>query len=58
MEKKFSVYGCLSCCKWTIVENGNHHPWCSCGYDQFDWASGYTDLTKEEAGKIAEKENR
>lgn len=55
---KFSVYRCLGCSKWNVVEKGNHHPWCSCGYDQFDWADGYEDLTLEEAEKISDKENK
>jgi hypothetical protein len=56
--KKFDVYRCLACAKWKIVEKGNHHPWCGCGYDQFDWAEGHTDLTLEEAEKILEKEDK
>lgn len=55
--KKFSVYRCLSCGHLVKVEDGNYHPWClCCMYDQFDWATGYNDITEEEADRIIEKD--
>ena len=53
-----SLYPCCSCGKLVIVEKGNHHPWClRCMDDEFDWASGHHDITREEAEKIREQEN-
>jgi orotidine-5'-phosphate decarboxylase len=47
-----SLYPCPACGKHTIVQKGNHHPWCSCGYDQFDWARGHQDITRAEAERL------
>lgn len=32
-----SYYRCLDCGSWPFVKKGNHHPWCGCGSDRFDW---------------------
>lgn len=51
-----NLYRCLSCAKWTVSETGNFHPWCSCGYDQFDWGGGYENITREEAERIRKED--
>lgn len=28
---------CMACCTWKKIEPGNHHPWCGCGCDIFQW---------------------
>ncbi len=47
----------LWCGRWTICEKGNHHPWCSCGYDQFDWSGPYQDITREAAEWLIRREH-
>lgn len=29
---------CMDCGRWKLLQKGNHHPWCVCGSDIFDWA--------------------
>lgn len=49
---KYAVYPCSDCCKAVKVMNGNHHPWCSCGSDEFDWSEGVHNLTEAEANEV------
>jgi hypothetical protein len=30
---------CTNCGEEKKIERGNHHPWCFCGSDSFDWAN-------------------
>ena len=30
---------CSDCGSWKKMIPGNHHPWCSCGSDRFDWGN-------------------
>ena len=32
-------YTCNHCGEETLVQSGNHHPWCACGSDDFDWGN-------------------
>lgn len=32
-------YTCNHCGEETLVQSGNHHPWCACGSDNFDWGN-------------------
>ena len=32
-------YTCNHCGAEKLVQNGNHHPWCACGSDNFDWGN-------------------
>lgn len=53
-----SVYRCSSCGRLRLVEKGNHHPWClRCMDDQFDWADGHQDITREEAEKLIDADD-
>ena len=53
-----SLYRCLSCGKLRICEKGNFHPWCLfCVNDQFDWATGIKDITREKSEQIMKEEN-
>jgi orotidine-5'-phosphate decarboxylase len=53
-----SVYRCNDCSCLNIVVKGNHHPWCSCGSDDFDWTSEHQNITREKAEKIVEEDDR
>jgi endogenous inhibitor of DNA gyrase (YacG/DUF329 family) len=56
MSDTVSVYPCCNCGKMVIVEKGNYHPYCSrCMDDQFDWNSGYHDISRKEAEEIKER---
>ena len=33
-------YTCNHCGAEKLVQSGNHHPWCACGSDNFDWCNG------------------
>lgn len=33
------LVNCTSCGEEKKVERGNHHPWCFCGSDSFDWGN-------------------
>jgi hypothetical protein len=35
---------CTHCGAEKKIEMGNHHPWCFCGSDSFDWANSRDDL--------------
>jgi hypothetical protein len=53
-----SLYRCLSCGQYRICEYGNHHPWClRCMDDQFDWSSGYENMTREASEKLQDTLN-
>jgi endogenous inhibitor of DNA gyrase (YacG/DUF329 family) len=56
--EKFSIYPCSWCSKWKVVERDNHHPYCSCGSDFFEWADGEYDLPWATADDLAEERNR
>jgi hypothetical protein len=30
---------CKHCGKEKLIQRGNHHPWCACGSDEFDWGN-------------------
>jgi len=48
------VVQCLDCGAHKTVQKGNHHPWCACGSDRFDWTRPVSDPDAPEAAAQAE----
>jgi endogenous inhibitor of DNA gyrase (YacG/DUF329 family) len=47
-----NVARCGGCGRYVTYDPGNFHPYCSCGYDQFDWNDGLKGVTREEAKRF------
>lgn len=58
VDDRVSLYRCYSCGKFRICEKGNHHPWClTCMDDEFDYAAGIEDITRQEAERILDEDS-
>lgn len=51
------IHRCSWCGKLSTSMVGNHHPYCACGSDEFDWSTTKK-MLKEDAEKYIEGENR